>query len=413
MKLNRKILTTSLFALTLVLSGCDSDDDNGSVAGEGDDSAVVDADDTGNDTDSDGSTDGDATTARAVVASIDPGFTSSVIDLVDVEEPFNVEGSLNPGVSDTIVRTFGDTYFVIRRFQSDSIAAYSINDTSTPLYEVSTNSDTEEASSNPHDLIFLNEEKAYLLRYGSPIMWVVNPSVTDPADFKIGEIDLSAYDADGVPEATRGVIVNDRLFIVMQRLENFLPTQTGFVSVVDTATDTEIDTGTVAGLPGIELPFFNPVELSVDEESDTLLITSQGDRGFPDFREPSLTGGLVAVDTTDFSVTELINDNENTGHLLAVEVLNSSTGYLVTAPEIGTASLDQFNPVTGNIDALGIAGLSDVDISDIAVGPAGNLWIGVSDPIAPRIVIINPTDNSVVAGEIATTLNPGSIAFTE
>ena len=349
-----------------------------------------------------------------MVASIDAGFTSSVIDLVDVEAPFAVEGELNPGVSDTIVRAFGDRYFVIRRFMSDSIAAYSVDDPSTPLYEVSTNSETEDVSSNPHDLIFLNAEKAYLLRYGSPIMWIVNPSATDPADFRIGEIDLSVYDADGVPEATRGAIVGDRLFIVMQRLQNFAPTQPGAVAVIDTTTDTEIDTGSSNEFPGIELPAFNPSELSVDTSSDTLLISAQGDFGALDgSRPPALTGGLVALDATDFSVSQLIDDNDGTGRMINVEVASASVGYLVTSTAFDVTSLDQFNPVTGNIDALGVAGLSGVDIRDIATGPAGNLWIAVADPVAPRIVIIDPTDNSVVADEIATTLNPTNIVFTE
>ena len=438
MKLNRKIFITSLLALTLVLSGCDSDDDDDGAVGAGDNSGV-DSGDTDGDTDSDAdgdtdsdtdgdtdsgagddtATDGDAdtgssATARAVVASIDAGFTSSVIDLVDVAAPFAVEGELNPGVSDTIVRAFGDRYFVIRRFMSDSIAAYSVDDPSTPLYEVSTNSETEDVSSNPHDLIFLNAEKAYLLRYGSPIMWIVNPSATDPADFRIGEIDLSVYDADGVPEATRGAIVGDRLFIVMQRLQNFAPTQPGAVAVIDTTTDTEIDTGSSNEFPGIELPAFNPSELSVDTSSDTLLISAQGDFGaFDGSRPPALTGGLVALDATDFSVSQLIDDNDGTGRMINVEVASASVGYLVTSTAFDVTSLDQFNPVTGNIDALGVAGLSGVDIRDIATGPAGNLWIAVADPVAPRIVIIDPTDNSVVADEIATTLNPTNIVFTE
>ena len=410
MKLNRKLFIASLLAITLVLSGCDSDDDDDGATGGGDDSAV----DAG-DTDADPVT---SATARAVVASVDSGFTSAVVDLVDVEAPFAVEGELNPGVSDTIVRAFGDRYFVIRRFMSDSIEAYSINDTSTPLFEVSTNSETEDVFSNPHDLIFLNEEKAYLLRYGSPIMWVVNPSVTDPADFKIGEIDLGIYDPDGVPEATRGAIVGDRLFIIMQRLEGIgfelVPTLPGAVAVIDTTTDTEIDTGSSAEFPGIELPAFNPDDLSIDTSSDTLFISAVGDFGAFDGSRPSaLTGGLVALDTTDFSVSQLIDDNDGTGRMNNVEITSASMGYLVTSTEFGVTSLDQFNPVTGNIDALGIAGLSGVDIRDIATGPAGNLWILVADPFAPKIVIIDPTDNSIVAGEIATSLNPESIAFTE
>jgi len=334
--------------------------------------------------------------------------------VIDTASPFASEGGLAPGVSDTIVRAHGDRFFVIRRFMSDSITAYSTSDTSTPLFDVSTNADTETASSNPHDMIFLNAEKAYLLRYGSPIVWIVNPSVTDPAEFKIGEIDLSAYDADGVPEATRGVIVGDNLFVVMQRLEGFAPTQPGYVAVIDTATDTEIDTGTGDGLPGIQLPAFNPGEVSADAASDAIFISAFGDFGAFDGSRPSaLTGGVVVVDTTDFSATQLIDDNDGTGRINNVEVTSAGTGYIVTSSSFGASSLERFNPVTGRIEALGVAGLSSVDIRDIAVGPAGNLWVAVADPESPKVVVINPADDSTISDGIATTQNPNSIAFTQ
>jgi len=377
--------------------------------------------DTGTDTDS-GAVDGDEDTdavsdtgsSRAIVNTVDVGFTSAVVDIIETTAPFTSEGNFNPGVSDTIVRAFEDNYYVIRRFMSDSITAYNIADPTTPLYEFSTNSDSEDASSNPHDLIFLNAEKAYLLRYGSPIMWVVNPSATTIEEFMLSEIDLSAFDADGVPEATRGVIVGDNLFIIMQRLEGFAPTQPGFVAVVDTATDTLIDPGTNDALPGIELPAFNPADVSVDDSTGTIFISAFGDFGaFDGSRPPALTGGVVALDSADFSAVQLIDDNDGTGRINNVEVTSASRGYIVTEESFGTASLDQFNPVTGQIEALGIAGLSDVDIRDLAVGPQGNLWIAVADPVSPRVVVINPADNSVVSDGIPTTQNPTSLAFTE
>ena len=126
---------------------------------------------------------------------------------------------------------------------SDSVSAHSASDPSTVIFETSTNDGTDTASSNPHDLVFVDSQKGYLLRYGSPNVWIVNPSATSASEFKIGEIDLSAYDADGVPEATRAVIVGDRMFVFMQRLELFAPTLPGVVAVIDTTTDTEIDTG--------------------------------------------------------------------------------------------------------------------------------------------------------------------------
>ncbi len=404
-----------------------TDTEGGTTDGTGTDGETTDGNDTDGGTTDGTDTEGEATdgtdteggtdtsdSGRVVVSTVDTMFTSSVVQIIDSSDPFTSQNDLNPGVSDTIVRAFEDNYYVIRRFNSDSLAAYSVSDPSTPLYEVSTNSEMEpDVSSNPHDLVFLNSSKAYLLRYGSPIVWVVNPSVTDPALFKIGEIDLSAYDMSGGPEATRGVIVGDKLYVVMQRLQGFAPTEPGYVAVIDTATDTEINTNT-GSLPGIELPAFNPGDISVDAASDTLFISAFGDFGaFDGSRPAAFTGGVVTVDTVDYSAAQLIDDNEGTGRINNVEIVSAGKGYLVSSSGFGTTSLDQFNPVTGRIEALGVAGLAGVDIRDIAVGPAGNLWVAIAAAESPKIVVINPADNSLVSDGIATTLNPTGFAFTQ
>ncbi len=46
---------------------------------------------------------------------------------------------------------------------------------------------------DPYALVSLSETKAYLLRYGSDKVWVVNPQAENSEDFKIGELDLSGY----------------------------------------------------------------------------------------------------------------------------------------------------------------------------------------------------------------------------
>jgi len=180
---------------------------------------------------------------------------------------------------------------------SDSIAAYNSSDPSTIIFESTTNDDDDPASSNPQDLVFVNSEKAYLLRLGSPTVLVVNPSATSVDDFRLGEIDLSAYDPDGIPEAASGIVVGDQLFIFMQRLENFVPVREGAVAVIDINTDTEIDTGTNDEFMGIILPAFNPSDISFDAASNTIFAQAFGDFGaFDGSRPPALTGGIITVE---------------------------------------------------------------------------------------------------------------------
>jgi len=456
---NRKqLLLIPLLAATLTLGACSSDDDEvaasetdtagettgetggGTTSGEtggetggntgsetGGDTGSETGGDTGSETGSDtgsetggdtGSETGgdvsDNTTARAVITTVASDFSSSAIGVYEQSSPYTGQSDLNPGVSDTIVRAFEDDYYVIRRFMSDSIAKYNINDTATPVFESSTNDGGNDASSNPHDLVFVDANKAYLLRYGSPIVWIVNPSAADASQFKTGELDLSAYDTDGVPEATRGVVVDGKLFIFMQRLAAFAPTEMGYVAVFDTSSDLEIDTGSNGDLKGIELPAFNPSDISLDAATNSIFVAAVGDYGaFDGSRPPAFSGGIITVDSNDYSTSLLIDDTEETGRITAVEIIDASTAYMITETGFGSSTLVSFNPNTGAIITTGVAGLAGVDLRDITTGPAGNLWIAVADTAIPRVVILNPADDSVVSEDIKPALNPTGIAFTQ
>src|SRR3546814_3723342 len=61
-----------------------------------------------------------------------------------------------------------------------------------------------------------------------------------------------------------GLIKDGKLYVALQRLQNFAATQSGYIAVIDTATNTEIDTGKGSnGLKGIELPVNDPVRLAL------------------------------------------------------------------------------------------------------------------------------------------------------
>jgi len=126
---------------------------------------------------------------------------------------------------------------------------------STPIWQYSTNDADPNVLSDPHDMVFVSEDKAYVLRYGTCIMWIVNPSATREAAFKIGEIDLSAYDTnDAVPNIEAGIIVDGRLYIILQRLDGFAVTQDSYVAIFDVNTDEEFDTNVSGGgLKGIPI----------------------------------------------------------------------------------------------------------------------------------------------------------------
>ena len=81
-------------------------------------------------------------------------------------------------------------------------------------------------ASNPYEMLFVSDSKAYILRYGSSDIWIVDPSVSaaDEEAFKTGEISLKAYDSDQVPNMVSGLIHDGKLFVVMQAMNSeFVP----------------------------------------------------------------------------------------------------------------------------------------------------------------------------------------------
>src|SRR3546814_20294752 len=74
-----------------------------------------------------------------------------------------------------------------------------------------------------------------------------------------------------------GLIKDGKLYVALQRLQNFAATQSGYIAVIDTATNTEIDTGKGSnGLKGHELPVNDPVRLALVPNSAHLLVVAGG-----------------------------------------------------------------------------------------------------------------------------------------
>ena len=198
------------------------------------------------------------TLQNAIIATAAADYTSGahcVADVDPVDGERSIERDLLPTISDIMVAAYKDYFYRIERYQRDNITKFDIAAPDTPVYQYSVLDSGESGSANPHALIFLNDEKAYLLRYGKTKAWIVNPSAETEAEFKIGELDLNAYaDDDGIPEMESGVIVDGILYITMQRLNNFAPSETAYVALFDAAADTEIDTGVEAAVGEINHP---------------------------------------------------------------------------------------------------------------------------------------------------------------
>ncbi|MDY6863644.1 MAG: hypothetical protein SV062_11750, partial [Thermodesulfobacteriota bacterium] len=173
----------------------------------------------------------------------------STVNLTD----WSADSSIGSIHSDAIAQYYRGKIYVINRLYGDNIMVFSTADLTSPILQFSTG-----ALSNPYYMAFLNEEKAYVTLYEETDLLVVNPST----GAEITRIDLSSYaDADGIPEMSSMVMLNGKLFVAIQRLDrnNFLsPTDYSQVVVVDTQTDTVLQSVTLTGKNPIAMSY-NPV----------------------------------------------------------------------------------------------------------------------------------------------------------
>jgi len=384
----RKALLPLAASVSILISGCNDDNTNNSQL--------------------------DATNAT-VVSTNASDYTSGAHAIINRDDHQDVALSQVPTVSDLTLVTHGEYIYRIERFGADNVTKFHIDSPSTAQWQYSTLDTSDNSSGNPHDLVFIDESTAVLLRYGKATAWVVDPSSTIEANFKTAELDLTAYDdGDGAPEASRGLIVDGKLFIIMQRQTRnphpapWAPGQ-AYVAVFDTTTMTEIDTGHAGdSLNGIPLTIQNPRNIIHNEI--TGLIYVQG----LSYSANTYTGGIETINPTSYANNLLVDDNSilNGGidKISSVAVLSADKGYLVSYEGWGDNSLYSFNPTTGVVDSTAIdQSLAHIAIDDIAIDGNGQLWI--SNQTLIGMTVIDTADDSVVESIINTDLNPGRISF--
>lgn len=357
-----------------------------------------------------------ATSHAAVIATIAPDFGSSDIEIVALNESelLAVDGYFLTDESDVTVAANGSDFYRIGRFNIDNVTKRNIAEPMLNEWQFSTR-DEAGASVNPYALVFLNDTKAYLLRYASSVIWVVNPEATTAQDFKLGEIDLSAYnDSDGLPEITGGKIVDGKLFVIMQRLDRdngYEPSNTSYVAVIDTASDTEIATGKGEGdLNGIALQTRNPE--SIEYKAGVGLFVQSVGGYFP----ASYVGGIESVNTTSYDTSIVIDDGTEEEHIYGLlnklVLVDSETAYFVGYSGWQDTSLYRFNPSSGAVASAPVEGFTGLDIRGLALGPAGRVWVSLGDNANPRVALIDPATDAEV-DSIPTTLNPAKVVFVQ
>jgi len=209
-----------------------------------------------------------------------PGNSIGRLLRVSVSETPVLSGCAFRAGADIQVATDGTSVYEIGAGLLDSISQFDV-DSLEENYRYSVKG--LDVSANPQDIEFLNNNKAYVIRYDSSSLWIVNPSATTEEDFYLGEINLSAYgsyhsyDADSGVQMIDAEIVDGKLFVLLQRLQDASAPLDAYVVVIDTESDTEISTGQGAdGFDGIRLDVGDTQRLFFNEETNDVMVIGRG-----------------------------------------------------------------------------------------------------------------------------------------
>lgn len=324
--------------------------------------------------------------------------------------------------SDLSLSSHVNAFYRIERFYGDNIAKFDVADPSKVIWNYKTLDDNETGSSNPYAMVTIDEQKAYVLRYGKRTAWVVRPNATSQADFKSREIDLGAY-ADGgpmdVPEMASAATVGSRFFVAMQNFDTAYVPQDAYVAVIDTNSDTEIDTDpSIAGAKlGIKLPVKNPQDMTYSSATNLLYVAGTGKYG--GFGPPAeYTGGIATINPSTFETRLLVDDGDATthpyGNIEKVVVVDQQVGYFVGAHSWQNSSVYQFNPTTGVVTASELIGAKGIGC--LGVDSKKRLWVcaspGASDTAEtkPSMKVYDTSTNELVKS-IDLSLRPIDIVF--
>ncbi len=367
------------------------------------------------------------TPSLAVVQTIAPDWTNSEVAYLDAKTQQVTSGYYRKDASDYTLSSYKGDVYHIGRFFIDTITKYNATDLAsrdTEIWSYSTN-DAGDSSRNPYALVSLSENKAYLLRYGSSKIWVIDPQATSIEGFKIGELDLSTYvhadNSSGTPSPASAIINDGKLYIAMQRQDDSYNSGTAYIAVFDTATDTEIETNanTEDNVKGIPLIGVNPLEHSLVANEDKVFVTTRN--GYSSF-DLSLSR-IEEINTGDYTVRQVLNASDIEGNtasfIKASVVVSAEKGYFYASQAIYSpsyhevSSLYEFNPTTGAIVTVNVADTGEEGISHIGLDAANFLWVSVANPTSPGVDVIDTSSNAKRISRLATTLNPGVIRFIE
>ena len=304
--------------------------------------------------------------------------------------------------SDAVVRTYRDKVYILNRLGQDNVIVLDGDDLQTPQTQYSTGNGT-----NPHDIAFVSEEKAYISRYGRTHLLVVNPVTGD----SLGTVDLSTFaDADGLPETSQLAVHGGHLFAACHRLDRengWAPTEFSAIAVVDVTTDELVDADPdTEGTQGIVMTGSNPSGAALRGGKWYLSAVNS----YTDLTD----GGIEVIDLANLRSEGIMLDETTAGGNPGSLVMTSDRdGYGVITDEYFVNTVKRLDLATQSVSP-GLEGLSGGSVPGLGLFGT-RLFVldqgSFGDPVSAGVKIYDVNSDDLLAGPIGTGLPPSSIAF--
>ena len=343
-----------------------------------------------------------ATTTNSFAFVTTTDFQVGSSSVVWIGDAYTVEKDVAAIHSDAVARYFGGLIYVVNRLGGDNIQILD------PAHGFSTiNQFSVGNGSDPHDIAVVSATKAYVTRYNETDLWIVNPSTLA----RTGAISLSALaDADGIPEMDQLLLVGDRLFVSVQRIDrngSWGPVGTSYFAVVDVAADTLIDVDpSTDGSQAIALTAANPFSaVQMDASTGNIYVACAGEWGAAD-------AGVEAVNPVTFASEGMLLAGPTAGgDITDVELVDGQIGYAIITDSNFHNVLLRFNPTTGalinTVYAPGAFVLQDIERS-----PTGELFLADRTATNPGIRIYDAQSGTeITSAPLGVGLPPFKITF--
>lgn len=340
--------------------------------------------------------------SRAFVTCTDYGVSGTLSSLQDAS-PFPATNNAATIGSDAVPRFWGGLLYVVNRQGGDNIQVLDPAGNFQTVIQFTTG-----PGSNPQDIALASSTKAYVSRYESADVWIVNPQT----GAHTGTISLAGFaDADGIPEMSRMAVVGRRLFVALELLDRvnfFTPTGPGKVAVIDMDTDQLIDADPQAqGVQAITLSRANPTtQFQLDRSSGKLMIGETGNYGVND-------GGVENIDPVSLSALGIVTTEDSLGgDILAISASVGPGGGcygIIADPNFNTA-LVKFEEDGSRAQLVHQA--AGFVLADVAQDDQNRLWLSDRTGQSPGMRVFDGTTGQpLAAAPISTGLPPNAVAF--